>query len=105
LAKAIGQRIESILSLIIQSDQTGFIKSRFIGQNVWLLNDIMEYTEAKKLPGILLFIDFCKAFDAIEWNFTHKCIELYNFGPSITKWISILYDNVESGGDERGFHD
>ena len=79
LAKAIGQRIESILSSIIHSDQTGFIKSRFIGQNVRLLNDIMKYTEAKKLPGILLFIDFRKAFNTIGWNFIHKCIELYNF--------------------------
>ena len=103
LAKAIDQRIESILSLIIHSDQTGFIKGRFIGQNVRLLNDIMEYTEAKKLPGILLFIDFCTAFDTIEWKFIHKCIELYNFGPNITKWISILYNNVESGVMNAGF--
>ena len=85
LAKVIGQRIETILSSLIHSDQTGFIKGRFIGQNVRLLNDIMEYTEAKNLPGILLFIDFRKAFDTIEWNFIHKCIELYNFGPNIRK--------------------
>jgi len=76
LAKAVGQRIESIPSSIIHSDQTGFIKGRFIGQNVRLLNDIMEYTEAKKLPCILLFLDFRKAFDTTEWNFIHKCIEL-----------------------------
>ena len=103
LAKAIGQRIESKLSSLIHSDQTGFIKGRFIGQNVRLLNDIMEYTEAKNLPGILLFIDFRKAFDTIEWNLLHKCIELYNFGPNIRKWISILYNNVESGVMNAGF--
>ena len=103
LAKVIGQRIERILSSLIHSDQTGFIKGRFIGQNVRLLNDIMEYTEAKNLPGILLFIDFRKAFDTIEWNFIHKCIELYNFGPNIRKWLSILYSNVESGVMNAGF--
>ena len=100
LAKVIGQRIETILSSLIQ---TGFIKGRFIGQNVRLLNDIMEYTEAKNLPGILLFIDFRKAFDTIEWNFIHKCIELYNFGPNIRKWLSILYNKVESGVKNAGF--
>ena len=103
LAKVIGKRIESILSSLIHSDQTGFIKGRFIGQNVRLLNDIIEYTDVKKLPGILLFIDFRKAFDAIEWNFIHKCIELYNFGPIIRQWVSILYNNVESGVMNAGF--
>ena len=83
--------------------KTGFVKGRFIGQNVRLLNDIIEYADAKKLPGILLFIDFRKAFDTIEWNFIHKCIELYNFGPNIRKWISILYNNVESGVLNAGF--
>lgn len=69
------------VSLIIHSDQTGFIKGRcrFLGQNVQLLNDTMECTEAEKLPGILLFIDFGKVFNTIEWNFIHSCIELYKY--------------------------
>ena len=79
------------------------MKGRFIGQNVRLFNDIMEYTESKKLPAILLFTDFRKAFDTIEWNFFLKCIELYNFGPNIRRWISILYNNVESGVMNAGF--
>jgi len=103
LAKALGRRVEKVLSLLIHSNQTGFMKGRFIGQNVRLFNDIMEYTEFKKLPAILLFTDFRKAFDTIEWNFIHKCIELYNFGPNIRRWISILYNNVESGVMNAGF--
>ena len=97
------KRIESILSSLIHSDQTGFIKGRFIGQNVRLLNDIIEYTDVKKLPGILLFIDFRKAFDTIEWKFIHKCIELYNVGPVTRQWVSSLYNNVESGVMNAGF--
>ena len=50
LAKVIGQRIESTLSSLIHTDQTGFVKGRFIGQNVRLLNDIIEYADAKKTP-------------------------------------------------------
>jgi len=63
----------------------------------------MEYVKAKNLPGIFLFIDFRKAFDAIEWNLIHQAIELFNFGPNIRKWISILYKNVESGVMNAGF--
>ena len=39
LARAFAKRLELKLSKLIHSDQTGFVKGRFIGQNVRLLND------------------------------------------------------------------
>ena len=60
LAKIIANRIKPVLPKLIHPDQTGFIKERFIGQNIRLLNDLMEYTDEQKIPGILLFIDFDK---------------------------------------------
>ena len=103
LAKVIAKRIESSLPKLINSDQTGFIKGRYIGQNVRLLNDLMEYTEANHIPGIFLFIDFKKAFDTLELAFINKALEFFNFGPVIRRWISLLYCNVESGVINAGF--
>ena len=62
LARAFAKRIQKMPKLII-SDQAGFVKGQYIGQNVRLLNDLMEFTELNKVPGILFFIDFEKAFD------------------------------------------
>ena len=55
LARAFAKRIELKLRKLIHSEQTGFVEGRFIGQNVRLLNDIMEYTELNKIPGIMVF--------------------------------------------------
>ena len=74
LARCIAKRIEPFLPKLIHSDQTGFMKDRFIGQNVRLLSDLMEYTDVKKISAIFLFIDFEKAFDSIEWNFIKRSI-------------------------------
>ena len=41
------------------------MKDRFIGQNVRLLDDLMQYTNVK-ISGIFVFIDFEKAFDSVE---------------------------------------
>ena len=103
LAKVIAKRIESVLPKLIHSDQTGFIKGRFIGQNVRLLNDLLEYTDVKKIPGILLFIDFEKAFDTIEWPFIQNVLKHFNFGQVIRKWVSILYSDVESAVINGGY--
>ena len=59
------RRMEKVLPNLIHSDQTGFGNGRYIGQNIRLLNDIMEYTDIKKLPGIFLFVDSEKAFDTL----------------------------------------
>ena len=66
LTKALAKRIEKYLPKLINSDQTGFVKGRYIGQNIRLLSDIMEYLDEKKTSGLLLFIDFEKAFDSLE---------------------------------------
>ena len=63
----------------------------------------MEYTDVKKISGILLFIDFEKAFDSVEWKFIMNSLELFNFGPSIRKWFSILYNNVETAVMNAGY--
>ena len=103
LARAIAKRIETKMPKLIHSDQTGFVKGRYIGQNVRLLNDLMEFTELNKVPGILLFIDFEKAFDTLEWPFIHHTLRFFNFGPNIQKWISVLYSDVESGAINGGY--
>ena len=58
--------------------------------------DIIDYTEHSKLPGVLLFIDFEKVFESVEWNFLHASLEVFNFGPEFIKWIKTFYKNVSS---------
>ena len=58
--------------------------------------DIIDYTESLKLPGILLFIDFEKAFDSIEWDFLYQSLEAFNFGPTLIRWIKTFYNNLSS---------
>ena len=72
------------------------MKGRYIGDAIRNIQDIMEYTKKKKLNGILLFIDFEKAFDTIEWSFLWKMLEKYNFGNDLIKWVKILYKNITS---------
>ena len=76
LARAIAKRIEPKLPKLIHSDQTGFVKGRYIGQNVRRLNDLMEFTESNKVSGLPLFVDFEKAFDTLEWPFIHRTLRV-----------------------------
>jgi hypothetical protein len=43
------------------------------------------------MDGLLLLVDFEKAFDSIEWKFLQKALNSFNFGPSICKWFETFY--------------
>ena len=36
---------------------------------------------------LTVFLDFERAFDSIEWNFIHKCLETFNFGLDLRQWL------------------
>ena len=78
------------------NDQTGFIKNRFIGENIRLIDGVIKYTAAKNIPGLLLFLDFEKAFDTLEWPFIQRTLQHFGFGLPIQKWIKVFYRDIES---------
>ena len=102
-SKALAKRIESVLPKLVHSDQTGFMKGRYIGENIRLINDVMEYTMSEKKGGILVSLDFEKAFDTLEWQFIMKVLDLFNFGENVKRWIRIFYTNIESTVLNNGF--
>ena len=83
-SKAIAKRIEPLLPRLIHPDQTGFVKDRYIGENIRLISDIMEQTRKDEIPGILASLDFRKAFDTLEWSCLQHTLKLFNFGVGLS---------------------
>lgn len=100
---SIAGRIKTVINKLIHKDQTGFIEGRFIGENTRLIYDLMQYTEENNIPGLLLLIDFEKAFDSLSWAFIDKVLKLYNFGNSIRRWIKVFSKNANSSVMQCGF--
>ena len=97
-SKVIATRFEKVLHLLISPDQTGFLKGRYIGQNIRLFNDVVEQTKIQNIRGILVQLDFCKTLDTIQWSFIK-----INFGNSIQQWVPTFYNNSESTVLNNGF--
>ena len=54
----------------------------------------MHLTEENNIPGLLLLIDFEKAFDSVSWSFLYKVLEYFGFGDSLISWIKLLNNNA-----------
>ena len=92
----ISNRLKGVLDTLIYLDQKGFISGRFIGENIRLISDVLFETQNQNIPGLLLSIDFEKAFDTVSWKFINKTLDYFNFGVSIRKWINIFQTGAES---------
>ena len=88
MAKTIATRIKENLKHIICNDQTGHIKSRYIGRNKAKRYDIMHHTDYENIPAILIAIDFEKAFDCLDWSFLHLCLSKFGLSYTIRQNVS-----------------
>ena len=87
----IANRLKTVMDSIISTEQKGFMKGRYIGENIRLVYDLLHYASKKRIPGLLMLVDFEKAFDTISRNFIFDCLYLFGFGQSLIRWIKTLY--------------
>ena len=62
----------------------------------------MNFTEENDIPGMLLMIDFEKAFDSVAWDYIDKTLMFFGFGDSIRKWVKTFHNNVSSTINQGG---
>ena len=96
IAKCLALRLKKVLPEIISNDQTGFLPGRYIGENIRLVLDMIDYTNITNLPGLMLLADFEKAFDKLEWSFLFQTLESFGFGEDFIAWIKTMYMEVKS---------
>ena len=96
IAAILSARVQKVIDGIVNGNQTGYIKGRLAACNVRLTKDVIEYIIKRGKPGAIMLADFAKAFDVIDIEFVHMCLESLNFGESFRTWVSILYTDISS---------
>ena len=94
LSGILAERLKNVLPEIIRQTQKGFLKNRYIGENIRLVYDIMSELNNRAKTGLILLLDFEKAFDSLEWNYIRKLLKIYNFGENFINCFNTLYSNA-----------
>ena len=92
----IAMRINSILDTIIHENQSGFVRGRYIGDCIRTTHDVMSWAKNNNKTGMLLLIDFRKAYDSISFAFIEKALNFFGFGPDLISWVEILLKNFKA---------
>ena len=97
-SKAIARRLEAVMPLHIPANQNGFIKGLSILDAVRTIDDVLEIGKImmQNESGILLAIDFEKAFDSLNHEFLYQVLQKMGFGPNFLQWIRTFHRNLSS---------
>jgi hypothetical protein len=79
---------------LISNTQTAFIPGRYILEGVIILHEIVHELRVKKMKGIVLKLDFQKAYDKVQWDFMMDVMRKKNFPE---KWLTWMKQMIEGG--------
>ena len=103
ISGVIGNRFKQFLPKIIALGQEGFVDGRYMGEVTRLLYDtIYDAYSTKGKTGIIMSIDFEKAFDSVSFSFMEKVIETAGFPKIMQTWVKILLKGFKSHINNAG---
>ena len=97
MSKVIAARVKKVLPAVsFTTARLVMLKIvSLVKQYLRSIFDIMDFTAKENIPGLLLFIDFQKAFDSVEWEFLIESLEKFNFGRDFLQWVKTFYNNIQ----------
>jgi hypothetical protein len=82
--KVLTMRLTRYAASIISPTQTTFIPGRFILEGIVMLHEVLHELRVHHKQGIILKLDFEKAYDKVHWGFMMEVLKRKNF---LDKWI------------------
>jgi hypothetical protein len=94
ITKTLTLRLEVVAEKLIHPNQTTFMKGRNIMSGIMILHEVIHKTKRRKQIGVILKLNFEKAYDKVNWTFLFQCMEARVFCLMWCEWIR----RVVSGG-------
>lgn len=94
ITKLLAVRLGRVANKIISKCQTAFIKGRSILDGVVSLYEVLHGLRVSKSKGVILKLDFEKAYDKIQWGFLAEVMRGKGFSD---KWINWVMSSVTGG--------
>lgn len=76
--------------------KTGFIKGRQIVDGILIASEVAHSIRSRKIKGVMLKLDFAKAFDSVDLTFLFNCMEVMGFGPDWQRWIKAILSSMKA---------
>jgi hypothetical protein len=96
ISRASTNRLKDYMDKLTPTAQKGYSATRQCQEVLLSVLDIISNCKFLNKRGAVLSLDIRKAFDTVSHAFMKKVFEFFNFGPYISKWLTILSTNRQA---------
>jgi hypothetical protein len=105
--KILANRLGRISHRLVSQNQSAFIRGRYILESVVVAHELVHSLHKSKEPGLIIKLDYEKAYDRVSWNFLFEILSSRGFSGRWINWIKCLvkggYVGVNLNGEESAF--
>ncbi len=87
IAKVIASKLKPFLSRNISPEKFGFLDGRQIHEAVGVAQETLHSLNIGKRKGVVVKIDFSKAYDRISWLYLRLLLTHLGFGYDFVRWV------------------
>ncbi|XP_020531630.1 uncharacterized protein LOC110008460 [Amborella trichopoda] len=87
LAKVLALRLREVLSSVISPTHGAFAKERQILDGAFVAQEAIHSRHRAKLPGLIIKLDWEKAYDHVDWSILDENLPRVAFGSQWRAWI------------------
>ncbi|XP_028125789.1 uncharacterized protein LOC114322644 [Camellia sinensis] len=94
LTKVLSSRLKAVIPQIISENQSAFIGGRNILDGMLVANEVVDSWKKSRKKGLILKLDFEKAYDTMNWEFLFSMMKNFGFGGIWVEWIRVCITSV-----------
>lgn len=87
ISNILTNRLNSIINRIIDVSQSGFIKHRYILDNVVLSQELIHHRRINNVSGVVIKVNFENAYNKIHWECILEILQSRGFSHKWCRWI------------------
>jgi hypothetical protein len=101
-SKVLTSRLEKVTQRLISENQSAFIHGRYILESVVIAHELVHHGHKNGDPGVIIKLDYEKAYDRVCWNFLFEVLESRGFDRKWIEWMKYLVKGGSVGVNLNG---
>jgi hypothetical protein len=93
ISRVFAERLKKYINKLTPCSQKGYANGRYCQEVLIGVIDSIETCKYNKKKGAVLCLDIKKAFDSLSHSYLKNIFDFYNFGPNISRWLTLLSMN------------